>query len=406
MKRYIIALLMLALLQGAYAAIPQGSALSASMLRYSPVPAEPGNIIDVYFVVQNTGGSSANEVKLEFIDNFPFSADNLQDSTKTFPVIPGQESWIARYKARISQDATEGTSYLKVRLTMQDSTASKEYLFPVEIKTNDPVIAIKSVEVSPKNINPGNAATITVTLQNLADSRLKDIAVKLSTQKTVGTTTSVLPIAPLFDSLEKRLINLGPGEETQVTYSIIIEPGASSDVYRIPLTVDYSDESGNNYERSDEIGIIINAEPDMQVYLETVDVYKDSQQGDITVKFVNRGLSKLKLVTATLDPSEDFSVLTHSRETYIGNIDSDDYETTTFSIIAKKDTLNIPLTITYLDAFNEKYEKKVTLTANLLEEKQNGKKSSGSTGIIILAAVVVIVAILIIRRIRKKKKRA
>jgi hypothetical protein len=405
MKRYIIALLLFALLQGAYAAIPQGSAVSASLLRYDPVPAEPGDIIDAYLVVLNSGGSPAEDVVLEFIDNYPFSADNAGDAMKTFPQIPGQESWIAKYKVRINQDATEGTSYIKIRLTMKDSTASKEYLFPVEIKTNDPMIAIKSVEVTPENINPGSTATIRISLENLADSRLKDIAIKLSTQKTVGSTTSVLPIAPLSDSLEKRLINLGPGQETEVTFSLIIEPGATSDVYRIPLTIDYSDENGNDYQRTDEIGIIVNAEADMQVYLETVDVFKDKRQGDITIKFVNRGLSKLKLVTAKLDESEDFSVLTHSRETYIGNIDSDDYETATFTVVAKKDTLNIPLSITYLDAFNEKYEKKVTLTADLLEEKQNGKKSS-PIGFIILAVVVVIVALFIYRRIRKKKRRA
>jgi hypothetical protein len=398
-----IALFALLLFPGVSAAIPQGSALSVSMLRYDPLPAEPGDVLDVYFVVANEGGSSGNNVKLEFIDNYPFSADNKEDAVKILPSLPGQENWVGRFKVRISQDATEGTSYVKVRLSIQDSNAEKDALFPIVIKTNDPVVAIKSIDVVPKNINPGTLATITISLENLADSRMKDISVKLSTQKTLGTTITTLPIAPLGDSLEKRVVSLGPGQEAQVSYTVIVEPGAASDVYRIPVTIDYSDESGNDYERSDEIGIMINAQPDLQVYLETLDIFTDKKQGDVTIKFVNRGLSKLKLVTAKLDESADFDVITQSRETYIGNIDSDDYETATFTLRVKTDAIKIPVTITYMDAFNNAHEKNVVLTANLISEKQNGQSSTA--GIIIVVVIVLIIAFIIYRVVRKRNRK-
>jgi hypothetical protein len=399
-----ITLLAILLLPGVLAAIPSGPALSVSLLRYDPTPAEPGSVIDVYVSVTNEGGSSASQVRLEMIDNNPFSVDNPGDAVKTLPGLPGQESWIGHFKVRTSNDATDGTNYVKVRLTMDDSTAAKDFLFPIIIKSHNPVLSVKSISIDPAVVRPGSEATITILLTNLADSRMKDISVELSTQRTLGATTTLLPFAPIEGTLETRIAALDPHQDATATFRIITQPGADSDIYRIPLTITFSDESGNNYERQDEVGLVVNAEPDLEVYLETVGIYANQKQGDITIKFVNKGLAKLKLVTAEIGESPDYEFITQSRQTYIGTIDSDDYQTATYTLKATADQLNIPVKVQYLDAFNKKYEKQVVLSAKLQESSTNGKGSSSST-VIILVIVVLIVGFIIYRVVRKRRKK-
>ena len=109
-----VTLLTLVLTTGAHAYAGSTQSLNASLLYYEPIPAEPGSVIDVFVQVENTGGSSQS-VSVAFSDTFPFSIDTETDRIKTTPRIPSQESFLVKYRVRVSPDAEPGTNYIKVQ---------------------------------------------------------------------------------------------------------------------------------------------------------------------------------------------------------------------------------------------------------------------------------------------------
>ena len=401
----LLVLFALPLVLGLNTIIGSGPSLTTTLLRYDPVPAEPGDILDVYILITNSGGSSAKNLKIEAIGNYPFSIDNTPDATKLIPNLPGQESFLVRYKVRVANDAPEGNANFKVKVTSADDKLSQEELLAIPIKGNNPVISVNRIMLTPETIYPGGKGTIDIYLSNPADVRLRDISVSLSTQSTLGSTTSQLPFAPLGGSLEQRIVSLRPREEAKVSFDIITEPGATSDLYRIPVTITFSDESGNTYTLSDQVGLIIQAEPKLEIYLDAIEVYADQPQGDITFKYVNNGLAKVKLLTTEIMPSEDFELVSHSSTVYVGNIDSDDYETVTYTIKAKKtDSINIPVSIHYLDAFNNPHDIEVTLPVNLITKKEAGLGNGGISPILIIV-IIAIIAFVVWRIVKRRKKR-
>ncbi|MFH1072436.1 MAG: hypothetical protein V1743_03330 [Nanoarchaeota archaeon] len=385
--------------------VGESASLTASLLRYQPNPAEPGDVLDVYILLANSGSAPAKNVILEMKNNYPFSVDNSIDAVKEIPAIPGQETFLARFKVRIAKDADEGINYLKVTYKTRDSTVSKDQFLEVQVLTNDATIGIDKIDITPETVAPGGQATIDLYLKNKADSRLRDITVTLQTSKTIGSTTSLIPIAPLDGTFERRIIELSAAQEIVLSYNLIVEPGASSDVYKIPISVVFSDETGRKYNLSDQVGLIVNAQPFLTVYLDSITAYTDKLQGEFTLKFVNAGLAKIKLLTAEIGESNDFELISNSRKVYIGNIDSDDYETSQFSIKAKKSEFTIPVKLHYLDALNREYTVEENIPVKLFSSKEvaNGVAKS-KAGYYVIAIVIIVIAFFVYRKIRKNQK--
>ncbi|RME53566.1 hypothetical protein D6783_01730 [Candidatus Woesearchaeota archaeon] len=382
--------------------VGEGSALSSQLLRYEPNPAEPGDVIDAYVLITNNGSEPARGVEVELVNAYPFSADSPSEQAKRINEIPGQQSALVIFKIRIDKDADEGTNHITIRYKPAGAGFWREDELPLDIATNDAAISITKMTSTPQEILPGRPATITLTVKNLADSRLRDIAVSLSTERTVGSTTTTLPITPLTTSLEQRIPELLADEEKTLTFGIVTNPDADSDVYSIPVTITFSDERDNDYTYTDEIGIIINAPPALDVYIESADVYTDKKTGDVTLKFVNRGLSEIKLLNVELKPHESYERLGGSSTIYIGNVDSDDFDTQSITIKAKKDNLVIPVKVTYLDAFNNQYEEERELAVTLISSKE---RNGGGTNWVVIVAVLAVIAGGIYWWRKRKRKR-
>jgi len=383
----------------------ESASLTATLLRYQPNPAEPGDVLDLYILLTNTGSNPARNVILEMKNNYPFSVDNSLDAVKEIPAIPGQETFLARYKVRVAKDADEGTNYLKVTFRTKDSTVTKDQYLELQVLTNDATIGVDKINIKPETVAPGGHATIDLYLKNKADSRLRDITVTLQTSKTIGSTTSLIPIAPLDGTFERRIIELTAAQEIVLSYNLIVEPGASSDVYKIPISIVFSDETGRKYNMSDQVGLIVNAQPALTVYLDSITAYSDKLQGAFTLKFVNAGLAQIKLLTAEIGQSEDFELISNSRKVYIGNIDSDDYETSQFSIKAKKSEFTIPVKLYYLDALNQEYNVDENIPVKLFSSKEvaNGAPKS-KAGYYVLAVIIIVIAFFVYKRIRRNQK--
>jgi len=123
---------------------------------------------------------------------------------------------------------------------------------------------------------------------------------------------------------------------------------------------------------------------------------------------VNDGLSSVKLLNIEILNSNQFNLLS-SRKIYIGGLDSDDSETIDLNLIPlKKNSVLIPLSITYKDTNNQDYNIQENIGARVYsidEAKQIELiKSNGFLKFLII--LIVIVFLYIIYRRRRKRKNA
>jgi len=383
--------------------------LSFTLISQNPDPVSPGEIADLRWTIENLGGDAAGDVQVELVDNYPFSLYS-GDKIKNIGLIQGRQTGekavIVLYKVKVDEDAVEGTNEIKLRYKTSQTGWVELDPFDINIQTSDATLSIEKIELSPEIVAPGEPLNIKITTKNLADSFLKDVSIKLDL------TSASTPFAPLDSATEKRIKQISAGAHGVLSYDLIVEPDAALGVYKIPVDISFNDNLGNSFERSDLLGIVVGAAPDIRYYVDSSGVKTAGASGTVTIKFVNKGLSNIKFLNIKLKEGDNYDI-TSPEEVYIGNIDSDDYETADFDLFVSSkapDRLSLPLEIVYKDANNKDYRIDSEVILKLYskgEAERLGVQQKGSSAGIVISLVIVAVAIVIyiVYRKRKKKKK-
>ena len=181
-------------------------------------------------------------------------------------------------------------------------------------------------------------------------------------------------------------------------------------MYKIPVSLSYEDELGNEYERDSTVSAVVYAPPQVMVSIDRSEVLTAGRQGKVFIAFTNRGLSDIKRLSAKVSDGAGFQVLS-TAENYLGDIDSDDFETVevTLFVTSIGGSIKIPVEYSFLDEFNnvntrsELVEARV-YTAEEITALQLGAATGGLNNILFgLGAVVVIY--LVYRQFLRRKKR-
>jgi len=207
----------------------------------------------------------------------------------------------------------------------------------------------------PGVVAPGSKAKLIIVLKNHATSLLKDIKVVLDLGKSGDEST---PFSPIGSTNEKVVAYIEPESTKSMEFELIADPDAVSKSYKIPISIKYSDTLGRNYSKSNILTIIVGGEPNVSVGIDSSTIYSAGAAGEITIKIVNKGLPDMKFVNVKLDKGDKYRIISPA-EVYIGNIDSDDYETADFKLYVEKTSekkIVLPLSLQYKDANNKDYK--------------------------------------------------
>jgi len=254
-------------------------------------------------------------------------------------------------------------------------------------------IAIKNVESS--DVEPGKISNIRIILENQGSNDIENVLVSLDLS------SDSLPFAPSGSAAEKTIDEIKDDDKESVSFQLIALPDAKPQIYKIPLTIKY-----NDVEESTVISIKVISEPELEVAIEESDIVKVSDTGQVTIRFVNRGLSDIKFLTASLLPSPDYNILSAS-SFYVGNIEPDDFETVTFDLRINNKISFIPVKVEYRDSDNKLFTKTEFLDINIYsfeEAKQLGLTKTNYTPFIITTVLLIIVLFIIIRYVRKRSR--
>ncbi|MBN1543839.1 COG1361 S-layer family protein [Candidatus Woesearchaeota archaeon] len=403
-----------------------GASIRVSMISQDPDPVKPGEYLELRWMVTNYGSKPLEDVEFMLAADYPFQLLGTSDGVKQLGTIQGhqkgEEGVVLYYKVRIDEDSSEGVNklYLKYRYKGMEDWSRLEY-FEVRVRSMDAAVVIDDVLLEPARIAPGSTGKLNIKLKNLADSLMKDVNVKLDLtlesipRSATGAESSILfdalPFAPTTSASEKRIPSIKPGGTSILSYDLMVYPDAASRVYKLPVIITYKDEVGTEFEKNEIVGVVVGAMPDVYVVIDSSDLIAGKKTGKVSFKFVNKGVTDIKFLDVTLKETADFKI-TSSNEEYIGNIDSDDFESVDFAVYlgnngdAKEGSvIEFPLHIEFKDANNVDYSNDLKLTYSIPTAEEKGQEQSRSALLMVMAIVIIVAGWLTYRWWDRRRKR-
>ncbi|MBD3310609.1 hypothetical protein GF351_05310 [Candidatus Woesearchaeota archaeon] len=369
--------------------------IANSQVNQLPDPAEPGGYVELRWKVENLGSEEAENVIFELVPSYPFSLMPGDEAERRVGSVWGRQigdhGVILYYKLKVDENAVEGDNEIRIRYSLDNGNSWTTFDFDIRIQTHDAILAVNEVEVEEDRVSPGKASEVYITVTNLADSLLKDLKFKLDLDD--------IPFAPIGSANEKVVEMMYAEEQSTVAFDLMAEPDAESGLYKVPLEISYQDELGTTYTRDLTMGLIVGDSPEIIIQIE--DTEREAS-GDVTatVKIVNKGVIDIKFVTVHIKDTGSLD-LASPEEYYVGNIDSDDYETAEFTWKDdRKKEVSLPVKITYKDANNNEFS-----AEEELEVKAPAAQGGGSALVGILIVILIVGAgVWFYLRWKKKQK--
>ncbi|MBU1203515.1 MAG: hypothetical protein KKG60_00415 [Nanoarchaeota archaeon] len=376
-----------------------GNNLKLTIQKYEPDPVESGGVFDLYLRAEALYSApfknDIKNLKIELVENFPFSGY----STKVKELGTLKEGNVIdfRYRIKVDAQAAEGYNEIYFKYYSGDTLMYTSPLLEIKIAPLDTSLAVSEISTEPERIEQGVASKIGIKIKNTADSVMKDVKVKIE----LGS----IAITTLNSVNEKKIRILEKGETSEVFFDVITDADADSGVYNIPLNLTYHDEEGNLINKNYEFGLLVGGEPEYLLNAEDSDGLVKGKSGKVVISLSNTGVGDIKFAIITLLGGKDYDVVSKDK-VYLGNLESDDYETAEFTIYPKKSgNIGLDVLIEYKDAFNKEINKVEKVGVMVYTKGQATKyglmKKSG--GVLTLVFYLVII-LLVISGYRNWKK--
>jgi LPXTG-motif cell wall-anchored protein len=267
-------------------------------------------------------------------------------------------------------------------------------------------LRLLQTKYEPYPAEPGQLVTLWVAVQNWGSDSIDNAYLRVVPEYPFR--------LPQGDGIEEvgRIAAFG---ERLVEYELIVDETAIEGTHAFDVQ-QCLDVSCSEVVRSVEIQISVKTggSPRIKVGLEDADTFWGGKKGDVTTNIVNRGKLDIKFLTLTLLPSEDYEILSPT-EIYVGELESDDFETTDFTIfvdesLASKDTMyiDLPVKVEYTDSNNHDYTSQTQVKLKVYSQEDLKRfglmtDSNGSSTYFVVAIVILGAGFWYLRKKKKKQ---
>jgi hypothetical protein len=375
--------------------------IEADLKKTEPTPLQTSEYADVWIEVTNSGSAAAEDVNVNFLENYPFSVDRGEKQNWSLrELVPGEEYQI-HLQTRVDENAVQGENQLKFEL--ENSGFSVVEKVPVEIRSDRNVLSVQEIRF-PEKVAPGTSSQMSLKLENLADSQLKNIQVNLDVSG------DSLPFAT-SDSANKNLEAVEPGESEWLNYTLNVDESAENSVYKLPIDISFENEAGTEFEQSTTTGVNVGGKPSIEAELNTEDALTEGTR-EITLRLVNKGHGSADFVSLEMQENDNLEVI-GSNSVYIGSMDPDDFQTASFRVhvTAEQESVEVnqiqlPVKVSYSDQDGDQVETQ-QIEAEIYTQQDLQRYGLGSGGSLLPFVVILVVlggAGLYYWRRRKKKE--
>ncbi len=253
-------------------------------------------------------------------------------------------------------------------------------------------LLINSIEID--SLTPGSDGRITIEVENNLDEDIKDVTLRLDL-----TNLPFTSIGSADDTVEE----IEEGDEETFTFRIKSSNDISPGDYKIPYTIAYKDNNGTR-EQKGTFGITVSGNPSLSVSVSTQNPVI-GQKGNIDVRIVNKGFADARFVTVRVT-GNGLTTLSED-DTYIGTIESDDFETITLDVIFNKNNPSLSIQVDYLDFENnqrsETFDNSIRVYTRE-KAQEMGIISKSNIALYVMIAIAVVLLIIVFRFIRKGRR--
>lgn len=259
-------------------------------------------------------------------------------------------------------------------------------------------VSITSVISTPSEVAPGEIVDLVIKLENTLENDIVNFRIKLDLAN--------VPFAPYESSSEKFIDEISEGDKESFKFRLITVSSTPSGVYKIPVIISYKE--NETYEQTETISLIVNSEPEVKILLDDTTGLIKGMKNELSVKIINSGLSDIKFAYLTVNNPAKIQFFSE-RESYIGDIDSDDFDSVDYNIFVSPDassSIKFSVTLTFKDSANQLFTETedLTLKTYSVKEAQSLGLINKPNYTIYIISVFGIIGF-IIYRIRKKRKK-
>lgn len=254
-------------------------------------------------------------------------------------------------------------------------------------------LTVESVNVD--TVSPGEEGIIRIDVENDGNQDIDSLSIRLDFPN-----SNIIPIG----SSEEFLSTLEEDEEESFVFRFKVSNVLPAGTYSVEYELSY-EEDNSEIEQSGSIGIVVSAEPEIEIAANAQNSIV-GMQGELQIRIINKGLADARFVNLRVE-SEDLVFLSENSE-YIGTIDSDDFETSSFDVVYSNKFPSIKARITYKDFNNQEQEivKTVSLRAYTNQEAvEKGILTKSNVLTYVGIVILLIVAWIIYRIIKKRRKK-
>lgn len=213
-------------------------------------------------------------------------------------------------------------------------------------------LIVKSVSVFLDTIEPGKSFNIEVSIKNNENIDLEDVSINLNLQD--------LPFSS--DSFNINYDEILEDKSKTANFELDVFESAKPGDYQIPLQISYQDPEDSTKIKTISASANVKVSSEPYVDIDLGDNYLiEGQEGNINVKIINKGIADIKFLEVEIESISKVNLISSNR-VYIGDLDSNDFDTAEFSVIPKLSTTgstntNVNIILVYKDVFNKEYTK-------------------------------------------------
>lgn len=256
--------------------------------------------------------------------------------------------------------------------------------------------AVVVSDVSQQELFPGEETSLVLSVKNTLSDDIEDVSLNL-----ILSNTGFISIGGSEDGENEIKDGSTENFNYRIKASQDIEPGD----YNIPYEITFLDTGKDDtITKSGSIGIVVSAKTELS-YSAEIENNVIGEQGKVTLKIINSGFGDIKFVNVEIFP-EGFTLLGSAND-YIGNVDSDDFESASYDVIFNDKTANLIASVTYKDFDNNAesiivdlpltvYSRERALELGIIEKNN----TQSYVGII----VVIVILWFVYRTIKKRRK--
>ncbi|MBT4540681.1 hypothetical protein HOC35_04155 [Candidatus Woesearchaeota archaeon] len=346
--------------------IIDSSYVEASLIGQNPDPAEPGDIVEIRFNVWNGGYGILENVEFQLVPEWPLSFVSGQSSKIQVGDLKTEDFYgdkvddktaLLFYRLKVDPSATTGDYQVKLKYTVENkfNQGQKLPVYNIRVESSTSLLDIESFSTIPEKIKPGESGELLIKLTNKGGIDLKDLKLKLDLNN--------VDFSPIGSTNEKLVKSLERDHSTVIKYNLLASGNMKAKEYQIPIDIEFEDDDNNAYDKNNTVTILMDSTPSYLLNLEQSDVFVSNTKGKVVISLSNTGQSDLKYLNLEVLDTDSYEVL-GKRSEYLGNLESDDFETADFQLFVKKinfiednEKRNVPLNvrISYKDSYNTDY---------------------------------------------------